>query len=198
MSRDLPRPGSPTIKTSWPSPARERPAASEQAQLLLAADERRERASAAPSAAATRTSNAEELGRSGNALEFVRALLLRDKEPGNLALDDSSDQDGSRFGSRLHPRSHIRCFTKHLPGRVDHDQTALKADASPQLRRALRRVSRVEVPERPLDGQCGPDGALGVVLLRLRVAEEGHQPVAEPFQDMPAKSRHRPAEAASR
>jgi hypothetical protein len=26
--------------------------------------------------------------------------------------------------------------------------------------------------------------ALGVVLLRLRIAEQGHQPVAEPFQDM--------------
>jgi hypothetical protein len=113
MSRDLPRPGFPTIKTSWPSPARERSQRrAKQAQLLLAADERRERASAAPSAAATRASDAEELGRSGNALEFVRALLLRDKEPGNLALDDSSDQDVSRFGSRLHPRSHIRCFTK--------------------------------------------------------------------------------------
>ena len=36
-----------------------------------------------------------------------------------------------------------------------------------------------------------PHGALGVVLLRVRIAEEGHQPVAELLQHMPAEAGHR-------
>ena len=42
ISRDLPRPGSPTIRTSWPSPARARSQRRvSRSQFLLAADERR-------------------------------------------------------------------------------------------------------------------------------------------------------------
>ena len=54
-----------------------------------------------------------------------------------------------------------------------------------------RRVAGVEVGERALDGERGAHRALGVVLLRLRVAEEGHQPVAELLQNMAAETRHR-------
>ena len=32
--------------------------------------------------------------------------------------------------------------------------------------------------ERPLDGERRAHGAFGVVLLRLRITEQGHQPVA--------------------
>ena len=42
-----------------------------------------------------------------------------------------------------------------------------------------------------LDRQRRPDGAFGVVLLRLWVAKERHQPVAESFQHMTAKIGHR-------
>ena len=54
-----------------------------------------------------------------------------------------------------------------------------------------RGVSGVEVGERALDGERGPHGALGVVLLRLRIAEQRHQPVAELLQHMAAKIGHR-------
>ena len=45
--------------------------------------------------------------------------------------------------------------------------------------------------KRALDRERGPHRALGVVLLRLRIAEERHQPVAELLQDMAAETRHR-------
>ena len=48
-------------------------------------------------------------------------------------------------------------------------------------------VPRVELGERALDGEGRAHRALGVVLLRPRIAEESHQPVAELLQDMPAK-----------
>ena len=54
-----------------------------------------------------------------------------------------------------------------------------------------RAFLRVEVGERALDGERGAHGALGVVLLRLRIAEQGHQPVAELLQHMAAETGHR-------
>ena len=104
------------------------PAACEQAQFLLAADKGRQRPCAAPSAATARSNDAKKLDRLGNTLEFARALLLRDKEPGDLALDVSCDQDGSGLSSSLDARRHVRRFTEHFAGRVYHDQAALKAD----------------------------------------------------------------------
>ena len=53
--------------------------------------------------------------------------------------------------------------------------------------RLLGRVPGIKVEERALDGQRSLRGALGVVLLRLCIAEERHQPVAEPLQHMTAK-----------
>ena len=52
-------------------------------------------------------------------------------------------------------------------------------------------VPGVEVGERALDGERRAHGALGVVLLRLRIAEQRHQPVAELLQHMAAKIGHR-------
>jgi hypothetical protein len=52
-------------------------------------------------------------------------------------------------------------------------------------------VVRVELVKRSLDRERRPHRAFGVVLLRLRIAEERHQPVAEPLQHMPAKPVHR-------
>ena len=54
-----------------------------------------------------------------------------------------------------------------------------------------RGVPGVEFGERALDRERGAHRALGVVLLRLRIAEEGHQPVAELLEHMAAEPRHR-------
>ena len=64
----------------------------------------------------------------------------------------------------------------------------LEPDARQQFRRALGGVPGVDLTKRALDGERRPHSALGVVLLRRRVAEESHQPVAEPLQHVPAKS----------
>ena len=52
-------------------------------------------------------------------------------------------------------------------------------------------IARVDLGDRTLDSQRRPHSALGVVLLRLRIAEEGHQPVAELLQHVAAKLGHR-------
>jgi hypothetical protein len=68
---------------------------------------------------------------------------------------------------------------------VDHDRTRTKADARDELRR-LAGVPRVQVSERALDEKRGAHRAFGVILLRAGIAEERHQPIAEPLQHMEA------------
>ena len=127
----------------------------------------------------------------GDALQLVRALLLDDEESGHLALHASRDQDRPWLSSSLDARRNVRRFTEHLAGGVYHDRAALDADAGGKLGRARSGVPCVEVGERALDGERGAHGALGVVLLRLRIAEQCHQPVAELLQHMAAKPGHR-------
>ena len=127
----------------------------------------------------------------GDALQFVRALLLNDEEPGHLALHASRDQDRPWLSSSLDTRRNVRRFTEHLARGVDDDGTGFNADARGKLGCARTGVSGVEVGKCALDGERGPHGALGVVLLRQRVAEERHQPVAELLQHMAAKIGHR-------
>ena len=170
---------------------RARPAARQQRKLVLAADERRQGARAAAPAAAARPHDAIERDRRRHALELMRALVLGDEKPGCLPLHARGDEHRPRFGRRLHPRRDVRRLAEHFAGRVDHDRAALDADAGGKLGRARSRVPGVEVGERALDGERGAHGALGVVLLRLRIAEEGHQPVAELLQDMAAETGHR-------
>ncbi len=77
-----------------------------------------------------------------------------------------------------------------LAGRIDHDPPAVEPDAGGKFRRAGRRVARVEVGERALDRERRADGPLAVVLLRLRIAEQHHQAVAELLQHVAAERSH--------
>ena len=134
--RDLPMPGSPTIWMNCPSPLaacfqRRR----REVELLLAPDERSE--GAGPEApAAARTHDPEKLDQGGHALEFVRALLLGDKEPSHLPLDVQGDEHRPRLGGRLHARSDIRRVAEHFAGRLHDDRAGLDPDARLELQGA--------------------------------------------------------------
>ena len=167
------------------------PAAREYGQLLLAADERRPRPYAAPAAGAARAHDAKELDRSGHAFEFARALLFGDEKPRGLALHVQGDEDRAWLGGGLDPRGDIRRVAKNFAGRLHYDRPGLDSDAGFELRRVPRRVPGIEVGERALDGERRPHRALGIVLLRLRIAEQRHQPVAEPSQHVAAEAGHR-------
>jgi hypothetical protein len=121
----------------------------------------------------------------------VRALVLDDEQPGRLPQHARSDEHRPRLGHRLHPRSDVRRLTEHFAGGVDDDRAAVDADAGGKLGCAGSRVPSVELGERALYGERGAHAAFGVVLLRMRVAKEGHQPVTELLQHMAAEPRHR-------
>jgi hypothetical protein len=92
----------------------------------------------------------------------------------------------SRLGRGLHSRRDIRRIAEHLARRVDHDRAGLETDTGGKFWRAGFGVALVELGERALDGERGAHRPLGVVLLRLRIAEENHQPIAKLLQHMAA------------
>ena len=59
------------------------------------------------------------------------------------------------------------------------------------IQRALVELNARNAAKGALDRERRPHRAFGVVLLRMRIAEERHQPIAEPLQHMPAKPGHR-------
>jgi hypothetical protein len=169
---------------------RARPAAVKLGKFVLPPDQWRQNPRAAASAAA-RPRDAIERHRRRQALEVMRALVLDDEKPGRLPLHARGDEHRPRFGRRLHPRRDVRRLAEHFAARVDHDGPHVEADARRKRRRAGLRAAGVEVGEGMLDGERGAHRPLGVVLLRPRVAEEGHQAVAELLQNVTAEPVHR-------
>ena len=106
-------------------------------------------------------------------------MLLGDEEPGDLALNVHGDEHRTRFCRGLDARGRIGRLAEHFPRHLDYDWPGLEADAGEQFWSASASVLDVDLRERALDGERRPHGSLGVVLLRLRIAEESHQPVAE-------------------
>ena len=167
------------------------PAPHQHRHFVVAADERREIARAGAAPAAARADEPEQSHRLGHALERVRAALFGDEQPGDLALHPRGDQNRARLGQRLHPRRDIGDVAENLARRIHHRGTGFEADAGDKLRLAGDRVLAVEFGERALDRKRRPRRALGIVLLRDRIAEQRHQPVAELLGDMAAHLRHR-------
>ena len=89
-----------------------------------------------------------------------------------------ADQDLARLGDLLEARGEVDGLTggERRVARAGHDLAGL--DADPRLE--LELVDRLEDRER------GPHGALGVVLVRLRDAEGGHDRVARELLDVAA------------
>ena len=164
---------------------RAQPAARQQRDLVLAADERRQGPRPAAAAAAARAHDAIERQRRGRALEFVRAPVLDDEEARDLALHARGDQHRSRLGQRLHPGRDIGRVAENLAGRIHHHRPCRNADSGGELG-ARAGVLTVQLGQRALDREGRANGALGVVLLRDRKAEQRHDPVAELLRDMPA------------
>ena len=124
----------------------------------------------------------------------MRALVLNDEQPGDLPLDGRSDQHGSGLGCSLNARGNIGRFAEHLAGGVDDDGTAFEADADGKLRSvAVVAFRALKFAERLLDAEGGPDSAFGVILLRPRIAEDGHQPIAEPLELRGRRARSPPS-----
>ena len=116
----------------------------------------------------------------------MRAALFRHKQPGDLTLHARGDQDGARLGQRLHPRGNVGDIAINLAARIEDGGAGFKADAGDELRLGRTRILAIEVGQGALDRQRGACRALGIVLVRQRIAEQTHQPVAELLRDVAA------------
>src|SRR5215472_18579577 len=71
-----------------------------------------------------------------DALEFVTAALLGDKQPGDLALYPRRNHHGAWLGHRLHPRRDVGDIAVNLARPIHHRRAGFEPDASDKLRLA--------------------------------------------------------------
>jgi hypothetical protein len=136
-------PGSPTTSASCPSPLAAR-APAQKVELLLAPDQRSERAGAEAPAAA-RAHDPVERDRRQCAFELVRPAILDDEKTGDLPLHVCGDEDRAGVGGALDARGYIGRVPEHFPARLHDDRPRLETDTRRELRHALGRVPRVDV-----------------------------------------------------
>ena len=131
---------------------------------------------------------------------IARHLLNKNILLENLDVDSqirwlSKERDAAFSAQNVMPTACTRAATF---GASPNTSPAASATTEPhsmpmraeRLGRAGRGVARVEVGERALDRQRREHGALGVALLRLGIAEQRHQPVAELLQHVAAERSH--------
>ena len=168
------------------------PAAHQQRQLLVAADERcrgrAQRLEAALGTALAQYPRGCDRRRQASDLEGAEILVV--EEPAGQMPRARRDHHGSRLGQRLQPRREVRRLADHrlllrrpLADQIaDHDQPG--GDPDPHLQRCARR--RLERRHRLDQPQPGAHRPFGIVLVGARIAEIGEHAVAHVLGDKPA------------
>ena len=120
----------------------------------------------------------EQLYRFRHAFQFMSAALLGDKQTSDLALHARGDHHRTWLCERLHPGRSVGRIAVNFTRRIDHYRAGFDADAGVELRLATVRILAVQLDKRALDREGGTDCAFGFVLVRNRITEQCHQPVA--------------------
>ena len=131
---------------------------------------------AAPATA--RPHEPKECHRLEHAFDFVAAALLGNKQANYLALDAGCHKNHAWFGQRLHPRRDVGRVAINLTGSINHYRAGFDADACGEWWLARTGILAVDLSERELNRECGPRCTFRIVLLRRRITEQRHQPVA--------------------
>ena len=119
----------------------------------------------------------------------MAAAFLGDKKACDLALDSPGDHNRTRLSQGLGSRCYVGHLAEYLSRRVDHHRPQVDGDACGQRWLAGALVLAVQLGERALYGERRSHRPLGIVLLRHRIAEQRHQPVAELLGDLTAHLR---------
>ena len=180
---------------------RQIPALHQQADFVLAADEARQTAGTNRLEAAL--GNREPFdrpgrNRRGKTLDLMPAEVAKLEEIAEQSAGRGGDDDRIRLGQPLHPGGEVRRIAddRLLPRRAgaqqiaNDDEAGGDADAQPQPLRRFQRADGID------QGQSGPDRPLGVVLMRLRIAEIDQNPVAHVFGDKAVEAGDRVGDAA--
>ena len=188
--RDLPRPGSPEIRTTCPSPALAR--AQRRNSRSISSSRPTSRVSADPRNASNRlvdgarTQHLPSRNRRGDALHFDGAEIAVLEEIADQPARAGGDDDRVRLGQGLQPGGEVRrladdrlllrrAFADQI---ADDHQPGGDADAGLQLD-----GFDIEAADGVDHAQPRPDRPLGIVLMRSRVAEIDQHAVAHVLRD---------------
>ena len=162
------------------------PALDQDPEIVVAPDERRLDARAGATAPTAGAHDTMQNRRARNAFEFMRAFVFDNEQARDLSPHGRRDEHCSRLGGALHPSGEVGSVAKYLAGGIHDDRTAIEPDAGGERGKSTLAVCGVQVFERAKDRQAGARGALRIILLRPRISEQRHQPVAELLGDMAA------------
>ena len=143
------------------------------------------------------------LHRLGDALEVMLAQVLAGERPADKLAREPADHHLVRPGQRLQAGGavwgiahHARLFRCAFADDVaDHDQAGVDADAHRQIHVAHRRVCHADVSQGLHDAEAGARGALGVVLVCLRITKIHQHAVAHVPSNEAAETGHHLAAA---
>ncbi len=158
--------------------------------LGLAPDEGRQRRHVRSLETARQPSHprhAPDLQRPRDALQQVLAAVQAVEARLHQAMHPAADDDRVRLGDVLQPRrDDHRVAGRAAVVRLHDHEAAGDADAH----RDVRQVGQLERGQPRDDVERRADGALGLVLVRHRVAEEGDDAVAQALEDVAFVARH--------
>jgi hypothetical protein len=181
------------------------PGAAQQADLLVAADQRqigRHGFEFRVFVVRLQTGDAPDLDRFGDAFERVRAETLAGEDVADETLRGGADQNGVGAGEGLQAGGEVGgvaddrllargAFADRL---ADHDQPARDADAHGEAGSAAAGDSGVERRQRVEDRESGAHRALGILFLRVRVAEINQHAIAHELGDVAVEAPNRLAD----
>ena len=172
------------------------PALEQEADLLLAADQRRElpRAQRRETVGhGARAQHARHLDRVGEALDRMGAEIGVVEQLADQGAGVRADHDAAGLGQRLQAGGAIGRVADHrllLADQVAGDDLAGR-DADPRR----ERHGEAHPADRVHQVEAGPDRPLGIVLMRLRVAEIGQHAVAQELGDVALEALDHPRAA---
>ena len=167
------------------------PAVEQERELVLAANQRGEPGRVQGLEAAlggTLAQHGERAHRPGEALQAHRSEVAVGEQVAKQAARSFGDDDGAGLGQPLQPGRQVRGLADHgalarllVPDQIA-DHHASSRDPDPGGERPAGR--RGDAGHDRGDGEPGPDGAFGLVLVRLGPAEVGQHPVAHVLGDV--------------
>src|SRR5208282_5649778 len=124
--------------------------------------------------------------------QHLRGALLDDEHPGDQPVSVGGDKNRIRLGGGLDARravgdvaEDLRVFAVALD---NHDLSAVNTQPHGELQFVAPGELAITLFDRVQNGQTGAGRAFGVVVMRLRPAEVGHDSVAEKLGDVAAEA----------
>jgi hypothetical protein len=130
------------------------------------------------------------LNRFRHAFERLRPAIFDHEQTGYELKHRVGYQGCVRRGGRLHARRDVGHVTECLDPLIPlmhHHLPGMNADPHGDLKLVMSARRAVSFGNSVEDRETGTDRTLGVIVMRLRISEERHHPIAEILSDLAAE-----------